>query len=225
MRYLFVVGFLLVFSTWGGQAVHAQPAAGAGPHIEWEVKNRFRLFRNEVDFQRHVAVMRSGGVLAAERRLASETDGRGWARDMIERLCVDGAGKLLELCDRDGERESYLAPHDHRVGVSLGGILPANERCAWNFDDGDGHPRQVSGPCDEEVKARLVSNRPTIASVDVILTDGTALRLVSEIVVRDALIAGMGDSIAAGEGNPDRAVRLSDQGFCFKRFGTRRLQR
>jgi hypothetical protein len=29
----------------------------------------------------------------------------------------------------------------------------------------------------------------------------------------------MGDSIAAGEGNPDRAVRLSDQGFCFKRFG------
>src|SRR5438132_1616446 len=111
MRSLFVVGFLLVFSTWGGHAVHAQPAAGAAPHIEWEVKNRFRLFRNEADFQRHVAAMRSDGVLAAERRLASE------------------------------------------------------------------------------------------------------------IVVRDALIAGMGDSIAAGEGNPDRAVRLSDQGFCFKRFG------
>src|SRR5436190_10241362 len=219
MRSLFVVGFLLVFSTWAGQAVHAQPAAGAGPHIEWEVKNRFRLFRNEVDFQRHVAAMRSDGVLAAERRLARETDGHGWARDMIERLCVDRAGKLLELCDRDGERESYLAPHDHRVGVTLAGTLPANEGCAWSFDDGDGHPRQVSGPCDEEVKARLVSNRPTIASVDIILTDGTALRLVSEIVVRDALIAGMGDSIAAGEGNPDRAVRLSDQGFCFKRFG------
>ena len=116
---------------------------------------------------------------------------------MIERLCVDGAGKLLELCDRDGERESYLAPHDHRVGVTLGGTLPANEGCAWNFDDGDGHPRRVSGRCDEEVKARLVSNRPTIASVDVILTDGTALRLVSEIVVRDALIAGM----LAGRGN------------------------
>jgi hypothetical protein len=32
------------------------------------------------------------------------------------------------------------------------------------------------------------------------------------------LIAGMGDSIAAGEGNPDRAVRLSDDGFCFRRF-------
>jgi lysophospholipase L1-like esterase len=55
-------------------------------------------------------------------------------------------------------------------------------------------------------------------SVDIILLDGTALRLVSEIQVRDLLIAGMGDSIAAGEGNPDRAVRLSDEGFCFKRF-------
>ena len=78
MRSLFVVGFLLVFSTWGGQAVHAQPAAGAAPHIEWEVKNRFRLFRNEADFQRHVAAAHGDGVLAAERRLASESDGRGW---------------------------------------------------------------------------------------------------------------------------------------------------
>ncbi|HEY9361280.1 MAG TPA: hypothetical protein VIQ50_12655, partial [Xanthobacteraceae bacterium] len=99
------------------------------------------------------------------------------------------------------------------------GTLPANEGCVWSFDDGDGHPRQINAACDEEVKARLISSRPTVASVDIVLPDGTALRLVSEIVVRDLLIAGMGDSIAAGEGNPDRAVDLSDEGFCFKRFG------
>ncbi len=189
------------------------------PRIEWEVKNRFRLFRSEADFERHVAAMRHGGVLAAERRLAKESDGRGWARDIVERLCLDRAGRLLEFCDRDGERENYLAPRDHRVGVMLAGTLPANEGCVWSFDDGDGHPRQVSGACDEEVKARLISGRPTLASVDIVLPDGTALRLVSEILVRDVLIAGMGDSVAAGEGNPDRAVQLSDQGFCFKRFG------
>src|SRR5207247_3280575 len=205
--------------TWAGHAVHAPPAAGAATHTGSAATARFRLVRSEAAFQRRVAAMRSDGVLAAERRLASDTDGRGWARDMIERLCVDRAGLLLEFCDRDGERESYLAPRDHRVGVMLAGTVPANEGCAWSFDDGDGHPRQVSGPCDEEVKARLVSNRPTIASVDIILTDGTALRLVSEIVVRDALIAGMGDSIAAGEGNPDRAVGLPDPGLFFKRFG------
>src|SRR5438445_9666807 len=73
-------------------------------------------------------------------------------------------------------------------------------------------------PCDEVDKSRLVINIPTIASFDIILPDGTALRLVSEIVVRDAFIAGMGDSIAAGEGNPDRAVRISDEGFCYRRF-------
>ena len=42
----------------------------------------------------------------------------------------------------------------------------------------------------------------------------------SEIVVRDLLIAGLGNSVAAGEGNPDRPVALSDEGFCFRRFIT-----
>ena len=36
--------------------------------------------------------------------------------------------------------------------------------------------------------------------------------------MRDLLIAGMGNSIAAGEGNPDRPIRLSDDGFCFRRL-------
>ena len=216
---VFVLAFFVVVSCCGGDIARAETKTAAPPRIEWEVKNRFRLFRSEADFERHVDATRHGGVLAAERRLAKESDGRGWARDMVERLCLDRAGRLLEFCDRDGERENYVAPRDHRVGVTLAGTLPANEGCVWSFDDGDGHPRQVSGACDEEVKARLISGRPTLASVDIILPDGTALRLVSEILVRDVLIAGMGDSVAAGEGNPDRAVQLSDQGFCFKRFG------
>jgi hypothetical protein len=219
MRHLRIVGFITVlFSTWCGPAAHAEPRGSGALHIEWEVKNRFRLFRHEADFQRHVAAARDDGVLAAERRLARETDGRGWARDTVERLCVDRAGKLLELCDRDGTREIYLAPRDHRIGVVLAGNLPANEGCVWTFDDGDGPARQVNATCNEEVKAHLLYGRPTTVSVDIVLTDGTALRLVGDIQVRDLLIAGMGDSIAAGEGNPDRAVRLSDEGFCFKRF-------
>ena len=36
--------------------------------------------------------------------------------------------------------------------------------------------------------------------------------------VKDVLIAGLGDSIASGEGNPDRPVTLADGGFCFRRF-------
>src|SRR5256714_8829069 len=145
---------------------HAQggPSAAA-PRIEWEVKNRFRLFRSEADFQRHVAATRNDGVLAAERLLARETDGRGWARDTVERLCVDRAGKLLEVCDRDGVREVYLSPRDHRVGVVLAGTVPANEGCVWSFDDGDGPARQVNAPCTDEVKAHLPYRRASTRSV------------------------------------------------------------
>ena len=41
---------------------------------------------------------------------------------------------------------------------------------------------------------------------------------VIDIRVEDYLIAGLGDSVAAGEGNPDRPVALADEGFCFRRF-------
>src|SRR5262245_54030956 len=110
-------------------------AQGAGNlRIEWEVKNRFRLFRSEADFQRQVAAFRNDGVLGAEQRLERESDGRGWARDTVERLCADRSGRLLEVCDRDGARENYLSPRDHRIGAVLAGALPANVSCVWNFD-------------------------------------------------------------------------------------------
>jgi hypothetical protein len=217
MRLFFVIS-TLVLAVWGGQPAFSEPRSSGALRIEWEVKNRFRLFRNETDFQHHVSAARGQSVLAAEQRLARETDGRGWARDLVERLCVDRAGNLLETCERDGEREHYLAPRDHRIGVLLAGSLPTNGGCLWTFDDGDGAQRTVNAACTDEVKLRVRYGRKTLASVDVVLPDGTAQRLVSDIAVRDLFIAGMGDSIAAGEGNPDRAIRLSDEGFCFKRF-------
>jgi hypothetical protein len=215
MRFFVGLGIAAVLAAGSAAPAHAGPSAG--PTIEWQVKNRFRLFRNETDFQRHVAA-HGDTVLATERRLARESDGRGWARDTVERLCVDRAGKLMEVCDRDGERENYLSPRDHRVGITLAGAIPPNESCSWTFEDGEGPARTVNAPCVEEVKLRVRYGRPTVAAVDIVLPDGTAQRVVTEIQVRDILVAGMGDSIAAGEGNPDRAVRLSDEGFCFRRL-------
>jgi len=105
MRPIFLFAFLLFVACCGSNSARAEPAAADAPRIEWEVKSRFRLFRSEADFQRHVDAMRGDGVLAAERRLANDSDGRGWARDIVNRLCVDRAGRLLESCERDGERE------------------------------------------------------------------------------------------------------------------------
>ncbi|HEY2231310.1 MAG TPA: hypothetical protein VGI22_26960 [Xanthobacteraceae bacterium] len=217
MQKVLILCLVTLLAGWTAPAAFAQ-ARGGGPRIEWEVKNRFRLFRSEADFQRHVAADRGDGLVAAEDRLARESDGRGWARDTVERLCVDRAGKLLDSCDRDGTVEDYLAPSDHRIGVVLAGTVPANTGCAWSVDDGSGTAREITARCEEEVRLRVPYGRTTTASVDILLPDGTAQRVVTDIAVRDVLIAGMGDSIAAGEGNPDRAVRLSDEGFCFQRF-------
>jgi hypothetical protein len=207
----------LLFGLAPFDAAFAQLAGTGDFHIVWEVKSRFRLFRHEADFLRMAAASRGDGVLAAERRLARDTDGLGWAKDIVAELCLDSSGSLLETCDRDGERENYLSPRNYPVGVTISGAVPDGLDCLWTFDDGEGSARQSTLPCEREVKLRVRSGRTTIATVDIPLGDGTAQRLTADIAVRDVLVAGLGDSIAAGEGNPDRAVKL-EGGFCFKRF-------
>ena len=39
--------------------------------------------------------------------------------------------------------------------------------CAWVFDEGDGPPRNFTGPCGEEVRIRLLYGKPTNVTVDV----------------------------------------------------------
>ncbi len=198
------------------QSVRAETGS-SGLQLTWEVKNRFRLFRAEADFRRHVT-NGGAGVLAAEQRMANETGGRGWARLTVGHLCVDPAGRLLEPCERDGVSESYLAPADHRIGVRVAGSLPAGASCTFNFDTGDGNPQRIAHACNQELDLRVRHGRPTIASVEVATTDGTVRVATTEVLVRDLLVAGLGDSIAAGEGNPDRPIALADEGFCFRQF-------
>ena len=200
------------------QQAAAQPVSEGDLRIVWEVKNRFRLFRSEADFQRHVAASQGGSVLIAEQHLARASDGRGWAKDMLARLCVDGTGRLLETCQRDGERENYLVPQDHAVVARLTGPIPLGATCTWSFDDGTPPPRQATAPCSEEMKLRVRYGVPTIAAAGITRPDNSVDSISAEIRVQDVLIAGLGDSVAAGEGNPDRPVTLDDLGFCFRRF-------
>ena len=68
------------------------------------------------------------------------------------------------------------------------------------------------------MQQRLAYGKPTIAAVGITRPDGGVDSVSTEIEVHDLLIAGMGDSVAAGEGNPDRPIALADEGFCFRRF-------
>src|SRR3954454_13622559 len=194
----------------------AQTAADAPLQMSWEVRNRFRLFREERDFLLHVEAARTGSVLAAEQALSLQSDGRGWARNTVGRLCIDGAGRVSEPCTRDNVKESYHTPSDHAVMVRLAGPVPVGAICAWTLDDGDG-PQSQTFDCAEPVNFRARYGRTTVASVDVSSAEGQQ-RLSAEIAVRDIFIAGLGDSVASGEGNPDRPIALADEGFCFRYY-------
>jgi len=198
----------------------AQTAPDAPMQISWEVRNRFRLFREERDFLLHTDSAQGRSILASEQALELQSDGRGWARNTVNRLCIDLAGRVSEPCTRDGVKESYLTPVEHPVVVRLTGQIPVGATCAWSFDDGEG-PRQSTFDCAEPVNFRARYGRPTVATVEVSSGLEAPQRIATEIMVRDIFIAGLGDSIASGEGNPDRPIALSDEGFCFRSyFGT-----
>ena len=194
-----------------------EPATGVA--ITWTVTNRFRLFREERDFRRHAEAAQGRTVLEAEQALAAATDGRGWARDIVGRLCLDSIGRIADQCVRDGTRENYLNPIDHRVEVQLAGLLPAGATCTWSFGrEGDAAPTTASAECSAPVAMRVRYGKPTKVTVDLAAPGEAVRRATADIAVRDLLIAGLGDSIASGDGNPDRPVALSDEGFCFRRF-------
>jgi hypothetical protein len=195
----------------------AQADANAPMQISWQVRNRFRLFREERDFQLHVDAAKTGGILTSEQALELQSDGRGWARNMVNRLCIDLQGRVSEPCTRDDVKENYLTPVDHAITVRLAGEVPVGATCAWSFDDGGG-AQQSTLDCAEPVNLRVRYGLQTVATVEVSAGPGASQHLSTEIRVRDILIAGLGDSIASGEGNPDRPIALADEGFCFRYY-------
>src|SRR6266481_8154609 len=188
-------------------AAQTAPAAVQGAldspmQISWEVRNRFRLFREERDFLLHVESAKDRSILASEQALELQSDGRGWARNAVNRLCIDLSGRVNEPCTRDNVKESYLTPIDHPLTVRLTGAVPVGATCAWSFDDGDG-AQQSTFDCAEPVNLRARYGRQTVATVDVSSGSDGSQRISTEIAVRDIFIAGLGDSVASGEGNPD----------------------
>ncbi len=143
MRHFCILGLItLVLSTWCGPAAHAELRGSGAAHIEWEVKNRFRLFRSDADFQRHVAATRSdgraGGRAAAGARdrwprlgpryggahCASTAPASCWksasgtacARSTCRRAITASASCLPERCPRmkgaSGASTTAMGPRD-----------------------------------------------------------------------------------------------------------------
>lgn len=212
---LAAIPFLLLCSI---QSAIAQAPPQA--QITWEVANRFRLFADQKDFDRHVNAWRlsqnggSGSILDTERKLESQFKDLGWA-STVSHLCYDQAsGEVAKTCLRDNKRENYLRPSSQliKLRVSLPAAF-AHAECTWTIGQS-----QEEKPCDQIISDQTVTDKvPT--PVHVVAKNSTGQTIAADAIVqtRDFLIVGLGDSIASGEGNPDVPIALSDTGFCFQR--------
>lgn len=185
--------------------------AQAEPRILWRVENPFRFFTDPSDTEMHRATFaalsgpeRHSPVLSTERALSARHDGQGWAATMFGRACWN-ANRNRHECP--GTRD-YLHPQSHRVHVELTDVEDAATiDCAWRATAREGRSRGVSitVPCDQPVVLDVAYPSGADISVEVggVKVAETFVRVV------DLLIVGIGDSFAAGDGNPDVPVRFS----------------
>ncbi|RUO97968.1 hypothetical protein [Hyphomicrobium sp.] len=185
-------------------------AAEALPVITWRLENPFRFFIDPHDTNVHRETYRSLGardratpVISAEHALQSN-DRDGWAASMVQKTCWKNNRFKCDAYD------DYINPSRHAVIAKISGIDAASTlSCSWySAPRGDAkNPRgdAITQPCSESV--RFVVPYPGGALITVEIGGRQIAK--SEIKVRDILIAGMGDSFASGEGNPDVPVRFS----------------
>ncbi len=189
----------------------AAGAASAEPVITWRVENPFRFFNDPADTEIHRATWlalspeeRRTPVVSGERALsARHVD--GWASTMFRKVCWDPSRNRY-TCREGGD---YINPQSHGVIVEVAGIEEADLiDCVWLTSPRGGAVRRgdvIRQPCREPVRFDI----PYPAGATVAVEIGGRPIAETHIRVQDLLIAGMGDSFASGEGNPDLPVRFS----------------
>ena len=188
----------------------ATPALAAAS-IKWRVENPFRFFTDPADSEIHRATYRALGpverltpVLSAERALQARHED-GWAATMYRKTCWNWTTNKFTCPQYD----DYMNPVSHTVVADVTGIdEAASLTCTWlTAPNGGRNPRgaAVTQPCNDP----FVFDAPYPAGAKVSVEIGGRDVANTNVKVLDILVAGMGDSFASGEGNPDIAVRFS----------------
>lgn len=231
------VFFILLVLAFMTDAADAQTLSTSQFKIEWQVANRFRLFQDTQFFKLHETAWRqyllhvdNQGLTSEERDsfvartsvlgsehvlndrfiafsdiLRKNFDWRGWAARGQDQLCYDAKKRRHSAC---GGIDPYLNPQAHPIEMWIAGqgvSVPATAVCQWQINGKlvaeSSCAERVSGPGVElpypggaEISVNVVGEPPIIA----------------EARVKDLLIAGLGDSFASGEGNPNVPVAFSE---------------
>jgi hypothetical protein len=230
VRTAFLILFMLAFHA----LAQAQTLTSSNVQINWAVENRFRLFREADTFKTHLnawqqykthvaglgisdeekeRLISSSSVLGAEHVLNDrfipftriqrrKYDWRGWAAKAVGDTCWDAKSRTHAAC---GGVERYVTPSSHAVRLWLSPLtrdtLMAEFNCEWRVGEGSA----FVAPCDEAVVLDIPWPKGATVTVN---AEGEA-PIATDIVVKDLLVVGLGDSFASGEGNPDVPVAFS----------------
>lgn len=199
--------------------------AVAAPSIDWRVENPFRLFLDPKHTDVHRAELgrmaldeRLRPVLGVERRLA-ERNPHGWAEATVKSTCWSEARQRYEC-----PASAYVNPTSHRVVVRLVNNANPDATCRWISTSLAATPMQRAERSIASCGQAMTIEVPYATGAHVeVSADGRRLAS-ADIRVRDILIVGIGDSFAAGDGNPDIPVRFNDRrGMAYKGDARHRL--
>jgi hypothetical protein len=199
------------------------PVFASGETIRWEIENRFRFFRKASDFREIAKIYDSlrtasnpkPSALLLEQTLEQkviegnfnnihvEDTLNGWAASIFESTCGREVNHTYSGCQMEnGDR--YLEPKSANLILYADGF--GAENCEWRIDN------IVVGakPCNTPATGRNVTydGNHTLEVRPGSGTPQTAL-----VTLKDILILSLGDSFAAGEGNPEKPVRLARDTF------------
>lgn len=193
----------------------AEPVAP--PHIEWQVENPFRLFKDAAQTEMFRTIYGTlsdaeavAPVLSSERRLAPLFP-HGWAKSIYTRTCWRGSANRYGPC-KDGD--DYINPREHRVAASVDGLGPGATDCEWYIGPVDqpiisssSNVVRINKPCGSAVLLDI----PYPAGARVSVFTGGSPLAETVIKVTDLFIVGIGDSYGSGEGNPDLPVEFAGE--------------
>lgn len=221
---LFLSSLLIVTAGFAAGGTLAQP------RIEWEIANRFRLFRDEAQFRRLAEIY--AALPAADRRerpafafeeamqgaAAARTLGPafgdsvsvarwGWTSAVTRRTCFQNGNRGHWQCLLD-TGDQFMEPRVADLLVRIAGLPPAlaGKTCRWTAGE-----LAVSAPCSAEARLpRRAFGEPFDIAVS---AENAPLAETKAVKRRHIAIAGFGDSFSSGEGNPDRPAELVDDGI------------
>lgn len=207
--------------------VFAVPLNAFATSIDWEIANRYRLFRDESQFRTifeiYSALPESDKrdrpayalEVALEQKAAAKQLGPafgdpvsvaryGWASAVVnkDKNCFSAGDRSYYVC-KLANGDNYLEPKKFDALAKLTDAAQyEGKECVWTLN----RTQVAQGPCTQTVR---LPNVPYDEAFSIsVSVDGAAIASIDKQIGRVVTIVGMGDSFASGEGNPDKPVKF-----------------